>query len=93
MMYQWAKDEGFNTTSLHWVGRESWSEVSRKLSLLFLVHLDVHKTYTMVITCLKECCDETDWDSIHIPGFDATSLEESCREVTNSPTWILKEDV
>ena len=44
MMYQWAKDKGFNTTSLHWVGRESWSEVSSaELSLLFLVHLDVHK--------------------------------------------------
>ena len=43
MMYQWAKDLNFNTTSLHWVGRESWSEVSSELSLLFLFHLDVHK--------------------------------------------------
>jgi len=50
MMYQWAKDEGFNTTSLHWVGRESWSEVSRELSLLFLFHLGVHKL--TLITCL-----------------------------------------
>ena len=91
MMYQWAKDQGFNTTSLHWVGRESWSEVSRELSLLFLIHLVYINLHSSL--ALQECCDETEWDSIHIPGFDATSLEESCREVTNSPTWILKEDV
>ena len=37
-------------------------------------------------------CAKTDWESIDIPGYD-TTLEQSCREVTASPTWMLKEDV
>ena len=28
MMYQWMKDRKFNTTALHWVGREHWSNSS-----------------------------------------------------------------
>ena len=39
-------------------------------------------------------CDDTDWTAVEIPGFDDTvELEKSCREVTNSPTWRLNEDV
>ena len=39
-------------------------------------------------------CDDTDWTAIDIPGFDDTvELEQSCQEVTNSPTWRLNEDV
>ena len=37
-------------------------------------------------------CDDTDWKKhIKVDGYDAVSLEKSCREVTNSPTWILKD--
>ena len=37
-------------------------------------------------------CDDTDWKKdIQVDGYDAVSLEKSCREVTNSPTWILKD--
>ena len=63
MMYQWTKDQGFNTTALHWVPAygTGWSEKD---------------------------CDETAQFQIEIPGYNSTSLEKSCREVTNSPTWV-----
>jgi len=39
-------------------------------------------------------CDDTNWTAIDIQDFDDTfELEQSCREVTNSPTWRLNEDV
>jgi len=38
-------------------------------------------------------CEETDWGSIQIPGFTASALNQSCHDVTMSPTWILKDDV
>jgi len=39
----------------------------------------------------KQCDnDKTKWQSIKIPNFDTTTLEQSCREVTNSPTWIIQ---
>jgi len=65
MMYQWMKNQEFNVTSFHWVGRQEWST--------------------------KDCA-LTNWESIKIAGYDPT-LEHACREVTASPTWILKEDV
>lgn len=66
LMYQDFKDQNYNLTALHWVGRMEWTEHD---------------------------CDKAKWEEFDIPGFNAASLEESCREVTNSPTWILKEDV
>ena len=42
----------------------------------------------------EEDCGKTDWDEFDIPGYeDAAMLERSCREVTQSPTWIRAEDV
>lgn len=38
-------------------------------------------------------CRRTDWEEIEIPGFAAAALNQSCHEVTTSPTWIRKEDV
>ena len=40
----------------------------------------------------KQCDnDKMKWQSIKIPNFDTTTLEQSCREVTSSPTWITSE--
>ena len=66
MMYQSFKDQGFNLTATHWVGRTVWSE---------------------------DDCYDIEWEKNRIKGFNATSLKQSCIEVTNSPTWILKDDV
>jgi hypothetical protein len=40
-----------------------------------------------------EDCADTDWEYFKIPGYDAASLNQSCYEVTTSPTWMLKDDV
>ena len=66
MMYQWFKDQNFNLTATHWVGRMQWKSLD---------------------------CYMADWDSIEIPGYDPVELKQSCLEATQSPTWILKEDV
>jgi len=65
-MYQYFKDQSFNLTALHWVGRDSWT---------------------------SKDCEDTKWHKIEIPGFNTKDLEDSCYEITSSPTWILKEDV
>jgi len=67
LMYQWMKDNQFNTTAIDWIGRldQSWRE---------------------------RYCDKIDWKKeFQIPGFDTKALELSCREVTNSPTWVLRD--
>lgn len=41
----------------------------------------------------ESVCAETDWASLRIQGFEASSLERSCHEVTTNPTWMIKDDV
>jgi len=36
-------------------------------------------------------CNTTNWLSIDVPGINGAALEQSCHELTTSPTWILKD--
>ena len=40
----------------------------------------------------EEDCDNAKWEENEISGFNAASLEKSCHEITNSPTFVLKDD-
>lgn len=33
-------------------------------------------------------CDAHDWTGMEVPGYDAGSLNRSCHEVTNGPSWM-----
>jgi len=76
ILHQWMKyDRAFNVTSMHWVGKKEPDDGKKSKN----------KSWS-----IKNCLD-THWEEIEIPGFNATALNQSCRELTQSPTWILRE--
>ena len=95
-MYQWMKDKKLNTSALNWIGRNysepepgMWSEEECG------ERTTVESIKTTGFNALEwpDMYDrETKWDQwedIEIPGFNATTLEKTCREVTNSQTWMV----
>mmetsp|Transcript_36625 Transcript_36625/g.79071 ORF Transcript_36625/g.79071 Transcript_36625/m.79071 type:complete len:87 (+) Transcript_36625:125-385(+) len=73
-MYQWMKNQGFDTSALHWIAREEFFEYKGG------------QDDTSPESRIAEC-NNFDWDSVMLPGYDSKQLHRVCTEVTVSPSW------
>jgi len=96
IMYQWVKDNNFNTSTLNWIGRNytepepgMWSEeeCGERTTIESIKTVGYNALEWPDVFDRETKWDQ--WEGIEIPGFNATTLEKTCREVTNSPTWMV----